>query len=290
VNQSTLSREVPWTYSPTLPSTLSSRLRAQHRELKLKFAALQKEYADLHTALSEGSLVHRHLCAPRLVRHGDVEIASEIFAVRYLPGDFFTIEEAGGGVIIALGDVCGKGLAAGMWTPCLVGLVRAHAAASSDPQAIVTGVNREFCRMLAPLTSLFIARLDPATGRLDYCRAGHPPAMLLRADGRLESLSDGGMLLGMDPNASFTTGCVDLRAGDLLLAYTDGVLESHNDADQEFGLERLEAQLRLAQSGSAEAVLFSVLGAVQDFAAPHALVDDTSLVVVRCGSDPTGLT
>jgi serine phosphatase RsbU (regulator of sigma subunit) len=284
MNQPTVSHEAPSTYRPTLPTTRSSRLRAQHRELRLKFAALQKEYADLHTALSEGSLVHRHLCAPRLVRHGDVEIASEIFAVRYLPGDFFTVEETTGGVILALGDVCGKGVAAGMWTPCLVGLLRAHAAANSDPRAIVTEVNREFCWMLAPLTSLFIARLDPATGRLDYCRAGHPPAMILRADGQLESLSEGGMLLGIVPDASFTTGSVELRGGDVLLAYTDGVLESRNNADQEFGLERLEAQLRLARSGSAEAVLFSVLGAVQDFAAPHALIDDTSLVVVRCGT------
>ena len=263
----------------------SSRLRAQHRELKLKLATLQKDYADLHTALSEGALVHRRLCAPRLVRHGDVEIASEIFAVRYLPGDFFTVADTSDGVILALGDVCGKGVAAGMWTPCLVGLLRAHAAASSEPQAIVTGVNHEFCQMLAPLTSLFIARLDPATGRLDYCRAGHPPAMLLRADDRLESLSEGGMLLGMAPEASFTTGCVELRAGDVLLAYTDGVLESRNNADQEFGPERLEAQLRRARSGSAEAVLFSVLGAVQDFAAPHALIDDTSLVAVRFRDD-----
>jgi serine phosphatase RsbU (regulator of sigma subunit) len=281
VNQSTLSREVPWTYRPGLPSTLSSRLRAQHRELKLKHAALQKEYADLHAALFEAGQVHRRLCAPRLVRYGDVEIASEIFAVRYLPGDFFTIEEAGGAVIIALGDVCGKGVAAGMWTPCLVGLVRAHAAVSSEPESIVTGVNREFCRMLAPLTSLFLARIDPASGRLDYCRAGHPPAVLLRADDRLESLEQGGMLLGMSPDASFTIGSVDLRAGDVLLAYSDGILESRNDADEDFGYERLEAQLRVALSGSADAVLFSILGAVQDFAAPHTLIDDTSLVVVR---------
>jgi serine phosphatase RsbU (regulator of sigma subunit) len=262
-----------------------SRHRAQYRELKRKLASLQKEYADLHSALFEGTQVHRHLCAPRLLRHGDVEIASEIFAVRYLPGDFFTIEQNTGGVILALGDVCGKGVAAGMWTPCLVGLVRAHAAASSEPRAIVTGVNHVFCRMQAPLTSLFIARLDPATGRLDYCRAGHPPGVLLRADDRLDLLTDGGMLLGMDPDASFETGCVELRAGDVLLAYSDGVLESRNTADDEFGMERLEAQLRAARTGSAETILFSVLGAVQDFAAPHALIDDTSLVVVRCWND-----
>jgi serine phosphatase RsbU (regulator of sigma subunit) len=136
--------------------------------------------------------------------------------------------------------------------------------------------------MHAPLTSIFVARLDPASGMLDYCCAGHPPALLLRACGRLESLSEGGMLLGMAADASFRTGRVELGAGDILLAYSDGVIESRNNADQEFGEERrLEAELRLARTGSADRVLFSVLAAVQDFAAPNALTDDTSLVVVR---------
>jgi sigma-B regulation protein RsbU (phosphoserine phosphatase) len=261
----------------------AARNQPRRGELKLKLTALKKDYADLHTALFEAAQMHRRLCAPRLVRQGDFEIASEIFAVRYLPGDFFTVEETGTGVILALGDICGKGLAAGMWTACLVGLVRAHAAASSDPRTIVAGVNHELRQMssLAPLTSLFLARLDPATGRLDYCSAGHPPALLLRADGQLELLSEGGMLLGLAPEASFAGGRVELRAGDVLLAYSDGILESCNSADEEFGYERLEAQLRLGRTWSAEAVLFSVLGAVQDFAAPRPLFDDTSLVVVR---------
>jgi sigma-B regulation protein RsbU (phosphoserine phosphatase) len=276
----------PW--RPQGPSALpaaggrASR-RGRVRELQLKLAALQKDYTDLHGALFEAAQVHRRLCAPRLVRCGDFEIASEIFAVRYLPGDFFSIEEAGGGVLLALGDVCGKGLAAGMWTPCLVGLLRAHAAASSDPEAIMTGVNREFCRMHAPLTSLFTAHLDPASGTLDYCSAGHPPAVLLRGDGRLESLSQGGMLLGMASDASFRKGCVELGAGDVLVVYSDGVIESRNAGDEEFGCEGLEAQLHRAQNGRADSVLFSILAAVQDFAAPHALLDDTSLVVVKRG-------
>jgi serine phosphatase RsbU (regulator of sigma subunit) len=255
--------------------------RARHRELKLKLATLQQDYADLHTALFEAAQVHRRLCAPRLVQCGEFEIASEVFAVRYLPGDFFAVEEASGGLILALGDVCGKGLAAGMWTPCLVGLLRAHAAAISEPQAIVSGVNREFCRMHAPLSSVFVAHLDPARGTLDYCSAGHPPALLLRAGGQLEVLSDGGMLLGMAADAVFGGGRVELAAGDVLVAYSDGVVESRNNADEEFGPERLEAQLRLARDGSAEAVLFSILAAVQDFAAPRPLADDTSLAVVR---------
>ncbi len=258
--------------------------RAHSRELELQLSALQTENARLHAALFEAAGVHRRLFARRLVRHGDFVIASEIFAVHSLPGDFFIIskEELSGSVVLALGDICGKGLAAAMWATYLVGLVGAHAAASPDPQSIVTGVNHDVCRMSsgAPLASLFLARLDPATGRVDYCSAGHPPSLLMRADGRSETLSEGGTLLGVVAETSFDSGRVEIGAGDVLLAYSDGVLESRNGADEEFGYDRLEAQLRLSRRGSAEAVLFSVLGAVQDFAAPLPLMDDTSLVVV----------
>ena len=268
---------------PSPPPCRDSGDRTRQVELELKVATLQKDYADLHTALSEAAQVHRRLCAPRLVRQGDFEIASETFAVRHVPGDFVTVDKVEGDVIIALGDICGKGIAAGMWITHLVGLVGAHTAVNSEPETIVRGVNRDLCRMsaVAPLASLFLARLNPVTGRLDYCNAGHPPALLLRADGHLESLSEGGLLLGVIPAAPFTRGCVDLRAGDLLLVCSDGILESLDNVDQEFGNERLEAQLRSTQMGSAGAVLFSVLGAVQDFAATRPLVDDMSLVVVK---------
>ena len=260
---------------------VSSKARREHLEVKL--AALQKDYADLHTEVFEAGQVHRRLCAPRLVRRGDFEIASEIFAVRHLAGDFFTIKEANHGVILALGDICGKGLAAGMWITHLVGLVATRAAVFPEPESIVAGVNRDICLMQSavPLASLFVARLDPLTGKLEYCSAGHPPALLLRANGKLELLSEGGLLLGVVAGARYVKGSVELGAGDVLLAYTDGVLESVNGADEEFGYARIEEQLRRAQSDPADAVLFSVLGAVQDFAATRPLVDDMSLVIVR---------
>lgn len=268
-----------------LPSPPRQKLgkRARHQELELKLAALQKDYADLHAELFDAVQVYRRLCAPRLVRYCDFEIASEIFAARHLPGDFFTVEETVDGISLALGDISGKGLAAGMWITLLLGLVGTHSATSAEPHVIVTGVNRDLCRISlgSPLASLFLARLDSGTGMLDYCSAGHPPALLLRADGELESLSEGGPLLGVVPEASFVRGSVELRAGDVLLAYSDGVLEARNYADQEFGFEHLEVQLRRARSSSADAVLFSVLGAVQDFAGACPQADDMSLVVVR---------
>jgi sigma-B regulation protein RsbU (phosphoserine phosphatase) len=143
---------------------------------------------------------------------------------------------------------------------------------------------------LVPLASLFVARLDPSSGRLDYCSAGHPPALLLRANGEQQTLSDGGLLLGVLPNAPYIRGSIEFGPGDILLAYSDGVLETLNNSNEEFGLTRIEAQLRRAalarddspaKNNSAESILFSVLAAVQDFAASHPLVDDLSLVVIR---------
>lgn len=267
----------------TYPSRRRTARKPRRQELESKLAELQRDYAELQTSIFEAAQVHRRLCAPRLVHFGDFEIASEIFAVRQLPGDFFTIEPSANDIVMALGDVCGKGLAAGMWTPHLVGLVRAHTTPVAAPHSIVADVNRDACRTapLGPLASLFLARLDPRTGHLSYCSAGHPPVMLLRADGDLELLTEGGLLLGVLADAEYVGGSCVLGKGDTLLIYSDGITESRNGAAEEFGNARLEKHLRDSQARSADAALFSVLGAVQDFAATRPLVDDVSLAIVR---------
>jgi len=264
--------------STSSPSTVVSPLA----ELQQKLETLQRDYAELNTAIFEAAQVHRRLCAPSLLRHGAFDVATETFAVRHLPGDFVSIEETRDGLVLALGDIGGKGLAAGMWVTHLIGLLRTHTAASSDPEVIVAGINRDIARLssVEPLSTLFVARLSKS-GQLDYTSAGHPPALLLRKNGPLELLSDGGPVLGAVPVAVFERGTVRLRGGDLLLTCSDGILESFNEAEQEFGNMRLQTELRRAHGGSAEAVLFSVLGAVQDFAAPRPLTDDMTLMVVK---------
>ena len=272
------------------PPRQKSANGTRYRELELKLAMLQKENAELRGSITEAAQVYRMLCAPRLIRHGTFEIASETFAVRHVPGDFFSVEKEGDSVLLALGDICGKGLAAGMWTTYLAGLIDTHRTTNSDPERIVTKLNEDICRMspVAPLASLFLARLDPITGQLDYCNAGHPPALLLRADGEVESLGEGGPLLGVVPAAFFARGRAELRPGDLVFVCSDGILESLNNEDEEYGSERLKAQLRSAGPDSAESVLFSVLGAIQDFAAARPLVDDMSVMVARRRSDKVG--
>lgn len=271
---------------------------ARRQELELKLTDLQQNYAELRAEIFEAAQVHRRLCAPRHLRFGNFEVASEIFAVRHLPGDLFTVQPQHDGVVFALGDICGKGLAAGMWTTHLVGLLGARMAVTTTLEGIVAGVNRDICllKTFMPLASLFIAKLDPSTGVVKYCSAGHPPALLLRANGELELLSDGGMLLGVVAAAPYACGSFLLGQGDVLMVYSDGITESQNCAGEEFGYGRLEDQLRRAagavgdrsaetqtpgpQGRTADGVLFSVLGAVQDFAAACPLVDDMTLAVI----------
>src|SRR5678809_1673423 len=95
----------------TFPTTVASPLG----EVTDRLETLQRDYAELNTAIFEAAQVHRRLCAPSLVRYGSFDVASEIFAVRHLPGDFVSVEETRDGLVLALGDIGGRGLAAGMW-------------------------------------------------------------------------------------------------------------------------------------------------------------------------------
>jgi sigma-B regulation protein RsbU (phosphoserine phosphatase) len=283
MSRSRSTSSLPARRAGTTPRALQSLTvhRSRRRELEQKLAALQKDYAELHTALFEAAEVHRRVCAPRYLRYGSFHIASEIFAVRQLPGDFVIAQETPREIMLALGDVCGKGLAAAMWVTHLAGLVAMHASVNSQPQAIAAEVNRDFQRMPAmPLTSLFQARLDPFEGTLDYCNAGHPPALLVRADGEMEALSEGGPVLGAIATGSFIQERVYLQPGDMLIVYSDGILDSANHAGEQFGYERWEQYVRRVEKVDADATLFSLLGAVQDFAGGCPLEDDMSLVVI----------
>ena len=94
--------------STSSPTIVASPLS----ELQEKLETLQRDYAELNTSIFEAAQVHRRLCAPSLVRHGAFEVATEIFAVRHLPGDFVSVEQTRDGLVLALGDIGGKGLAA----------------------------------------------------------------------------------------------------------------------------------------------------------------------------------
>ncbi len=106
--------------------------------------------------------------------------------------------------------------------------------------------------------------------------------MLLRANGELELLEEGGLLLGVMKDMPYTRGCVDLKPGDMLVSFTDGVTEAMSPEEEEFEDERLEAILRDHQSDSAQEILNAVRKAIVDFTGSETqLSDDLTMIVMK---------
>jgi serine phosphatase RsbU (regulator of sigma subunit) len=239
---------------------------------------------QLHEQLFEASQIQRKLSGPRSLRRGKFQFGSEVFAARYIPGDFTALWEVGEDkVVFAIGDIAGKGVAAGMWFTYMVGLLRACCSNSATPAETLAELNRNLCtlRPLAPFSTIFLAQFHCATGEVVYCNGGHFTPVVLRAAGKREMLDRGGPLLGALPDATYECGHLKLRTGDSLVAYSDGVLECRNAADQEFGIERLIAAAEQTKHFSAQTAVLSVLASLQDFANGAPPADDVTLMMVQ---------
>jgi len=251
-------------------------------------AELRREYDDLRRVMYEAAQVQRRLCGPRYLRCESFEIASEIFPVRHVSGDFISVFELEGDLVFAIGDIAGKGLPAAMWFTHIIGMVRAQIATLGNPAAALSAINRDLLqtRLELPLTSLLLGRLNVRTAEITYCNAGHPPAFLLRNNnGQVDHLREGGPLLGAIAETCFANGKTRLLPGDTLLGYSDGIAECRNPGGWDFGVERLLSAAQLSCGVSASSLLFSVLGAAEDFAGSRSREDDMALIVVRRTND-----
>src|ERR1700730_14784265 len=115
----------------------------------------RREHAILQQAIYEAAQIQRKLCSPRELVWGDFEIAGEIFPVRHLSGDFFKVMQLDAVLGLALGDIAGKGLSAGIWQAHLIDLIQRCARTYLHPADVIAGVNRELCQDLGepPLTA-----------------------------------------------------------------------------------------------------------------------------------------
>src|SRR6202011_3330009 len=245
--------------------------------------SLLRERLDLHSQLFEAAQIQRKLSGPHELRYGGLQLASEVFAARFLSGDFTTYLQTGSKILVAHGDIAGKGVAAGMWFTNLAGLLQSYGRPDSDPAKIAWEINRHLCylRPVAPFVTAFLARIDCHLGELTYCNAGHFPPILLRADGRTELLESGGPLLGAIEGAEYDSGELILEPGDTLVTYSDGVLECRNTSEEEFGLDRMLVALRHAESPSAQATLMMLLATLQDFATGSPLCADVRFTGIQ---------
>jgi serine phosphatase RsbU (regulator of sigma subunit) len=260
---------------PPLPSTPAP--------VEEEVFSLREQGRLLHEQLFEAAQIQRKLSGPRSLRRGRFQFGSEVFAARFIPGDFTALWDLGDVVVCAIGDIAGKGVAAGMWFTYMVGLLQTYSSSGGDPAEALAELNWNLCslRPSAPFSTIFLAQFDCASGDVTYCNAGHFPPVLLRSKGKRELLDRGGPLLGALPQSEYESGRLRFDSGDALIAYSDGVLECRNADDEEFGLDRLIAAAEQTRHFSAQTAVLSVLASLQDFGNGAPPADDVSLIMVQ---------
>lgn len=264
----------------SLTSAAASALAQERHEWN---AALNlDEVLALYKEVFEAQQVQRRLSGARKLQRGHLEIATEIFPVQHFSGDFVCIYDQGDSTVIALGDVAGKGLTAAMWSTHVMSVVRTCSASLEEPGAIVSAINRDLCTVGSgvPITTMFFAKLDWRRSELTYSNAGHFPPFISRESGEIQRLSAGGPALGVIASSEFQQARVRLALSDMFVGYSDGLIECRNCKDEEFGIERLLAQAKVARSLSATRALFSIIAAAQDFAHGAERTDDLTLLVI----------
>jgi sigma-B regulation protein RsbU (phosphoserine phosphatase) len=196
--------------------------------------------------------------------------------------DYYDFGNDGDDLILALGDVAGKGTGAAILMTLLRAAVRAHWTDGS-PGALMPRINRNL-RDSVPANryaTLFLGRLTPATGSLRYANAGHHAPILMRAGGEVSRLQEGGTVLGVFEEASFGEGVVSLEPGDLVVIFSDGVAEAVDEAGEPFGGRPLLALLTEHRATPAPEVMRAVLAGLGAHAGGGPGADDWTLIVLK---------
>ena len=213
-----------------------------------------------------------------------LDLASVYVPCNALGGDFFDfIPLPGDNLGIAIADVSGKGVPASLTMAMVRAFLRAQVDNVYYLYEVVKRINLMACRDVRPgeFVTLLYGVLDARSRRFTYCNAGHPPALLLR-DGAVSELSADNMVLGVDPDEPYVQAVIDLRPGDTLLLYTDGLADGRNFADEAFGRQRVIEAFR--QGGAtAQVIADNVLWTLRKFVGLAKRTDDVTMIVARVG-------
>ena len=247
--------------------------------------------------------------ADRLSLKNDLEIAREI-QIAMLPhglhrtataetvglsrpantvgGDFFdVIPLADGRLVVAVGDVSGKGSPAALLMALLLAMLRTLVQAMEeepcDTSTLLARLNVQVGRH-APgsrFITFFLGIYDPRTERLEYANAGHMPPILMHANGLSERLTNGGIALGMFERSTYETGTVSIGPTDLLTMYSDGITEAEDPQGRPFDETGLETILQVEQGHDLQAIGASIIRAVEAHTADNRFADDLTILLLR---------
>jgi sigma-B regulation protein RsbU (phosphoserine phosphatase) len=206
------------------------------------------------------------------------------FPSRFVSGDHYqVVEREGGEILMMTSDVSGKGMAAALLTASLEALSAVPIEAGLPVEDLCRRVSKLLFQRTPPAkyATSFVATVELANGHLRFTNAGHNPGLVVRAGGEIERLGSTGVPLGMLPEAPYGAKELDLAPGDLLVVYTDGIVEAYDPADEEFGLERLEEVCRAHRTLPLGELSNTIDRELEKFVRGVPYPDDRTLVLLR---------
>ncbi len=253
------------------------------RNLELMQEALERRRLEEELALA------RRIQSALLPQHLPASSGWDLYGMnepsRGVSGDYYEVVERKDGRewVLMIADVSGKGMAASLLTATLQALSSGPVEDGLPPEEISARLSRLLFKRTPPekYATAFLAVLEPETGLLRYTNAGHNPPFVLRADYSTHELEATGPPLGLLPGALYRSGEIVLEPGDLLVLYTDGIVEASNPQGEEYGLDRLKV-LCLAHGGASCSALAEALdGDLLGFVRGTPFADDRTVVLAR---------
>ena len=263
-------------------TTLASVAAIRVENARLVEARLERERLERELALASEIQQRFQPTAPPHV--DGYELQGISFPCYEIGGDYYDfIEREDGRLVIALGDVSGKGTAAALLMSSLHAAIHAQSASHDSLVDTISAVNRYLADNIPAnrFVTLFYAELDPESGALSFLNAGHNPPLIVHAAGTVEQLASGGLPLGIKPDAEYREGRTRLQPGDVLVIYSDGVTEAVSPSGEEFGATRLYEVVSRNVNASAAGIRDRIESSLTKFAQGTSAADDITLVIVK---------
>ena len=256
-------------------------IRIEHARL----AEVEQAERMLAKDLDQAAKIQRGLlpsCAPTVPGY---DIAGHTAACRTVGGDYYDfIPYPDGRIALLVGDVAGKGMPASLMMSSLQARVQVLFEQPDDLANKVGRLNKAVASNCPDnrFITFFICVLDPATGEVVYTNAGHNPPLVVRANGEVERLTSGGIILGIMPKFVYQEGRAKIEPGDSLVLFSDGVTEAARlDVDEEFGEERLAETIHASKAATSADMVLEIVKAVAEFTQGAPPADDITVVLAR---------